>query len=71
MPSGLPTKLSIFDAKGALINALPIGDYEEFIELNVANYPQGSYFVHIEGKEMRKTRSLLRCKIIMMTCVTS
>jgi uncharacterized protein (DUF1501 family) len=55
-----PTKLSIFDAKGALINTLPIANHDDFVELNVANYPQGSYFVHIEGNGVRKTKKFVK-----------
>jgi uncharacterized protein (DUF1501 family) len=57
-----PTKLSIFDAKGALINTLTIGNatYNEFVEFNVANYLQGSYFVHIESNGVRKTKKFIK-----------
>jgi hypothetical protein len=44
-------KLSVFDGKGALINALAIeskADDNQLIELNVAKYSHGSYFVHVQ-----------------------
>lgn len=58
-----PMKLSVYDAKGALINTLPIDSkaiYNQFIELDVANFPQGSYFIHIESNGIRKTKKFIK-----------
>ncbi|MBL7997526.1 MAG: DUF1501 domain-containing protein [Candidatus Kapabacteria bacterium] len=58
-----PMKLSVFDGKGALIHSMVMesnANYNQSIELNVANYPPGSYFVHVECNGMRKTKKFIK-----------
>jgi uncharacterized protein (DUF1501 family) len=58
-----PMKLSVFDARGALIHTLVTeknANNNQFIELNVADYAHGSYFVHIECNGIRKTQKFIK-----------
>jgi uncharacterized protein (DUF1501 family) len=59
----IPMTLSIFDGKGALINTWSIesnANSNSVIELNVADYAHGSYFVYVESKGIRKTKKFIK-----------
>jgi uncharacterized protein (DUF1501 family) len=55
------TQVSILDAKGSLIENIQVENYSnQSINLNVSNYPTGTYFVHIQNKYGNKTKKFIK-----------
>ncbi len=55
------TQVSIFDARGSLIEKIQAENYSnQSINLNVSNYPSGTYFVHIQNKFGNKTKKFIK-----------
>jgi uncharacterized protein (DUF1501 family) len=55
------TLVSIFDARGSQIEKIQVENYSnQSINLNVSNYPTGTYFVHIQNKYGNKTKKFIK-----------
>lgn len=57
------TKISVFDGRGSVINSFTMegnSSKKQTINLNVSNYPSGSYFVHVENQDTNKTKKFIK-----------
>jgi hypothetical protein len=57
------TNITVFDGKGGVLQAFKVeGDssQNQIINLNISNYPSGSYFIHIQNKIVNKTMKFVK-----------
>jgi uncharacterized protein (DUF1501 family) len=57
------TKIRVFDSKGGMIDSFKVegsSSRNQNINLNVSNYPSGSYFVHIGNRIANKTKKFVK-----------
>jgi uncharacterized protein (DUF1501 family) len=57
------SQISIFDGKGGQIDSMKtenISSQNQRIQLNISNYPSGSYFIHIRNKSFSKTKKVVK-----------
>jgi uncharacterized protein (DUF1501 family) len=57
------TQISVFDGKGGLVDKLYMENNSQeiqTIDLNISNYPSGSYFIHIQNRLIHKTKKFVK-----------
>jgi uncharacterized protein (DUF1501 family) len=60
---GYSSQVSIFDGKGSQINSIKVennSSQNQKIQIEVSNYPAGSYFIHIKNKLGNKTKKFIK-----------
>jgi uncharacterized protein (DUF1501 family) len=60
---GEGTQIRVFDAKGAQLESLKVqsNSYQnQTFQLNVSNYPVGSYFIHIQNSFVNETKKFIK-----------
>lgn len=56
LPSGL---IQIFDIQGKLVKEVNIPKYQSRVQLNIQGLSKGSYFIKLQGKELRGVSRLI------------
>jgi uncharacterized protein (DUF1501 family) len=57
------TNITVLDGKGGVIHTSRVegnSSQNQIINLNVSNYPSGSYFIHIQNKMVNKTKKFVK-----------
>ncbi len=57
------TNIAIFDGRGGVVHSFKVegnSSQNQIINLNVSNYPSGSYFIHIQNKMVNKTKKFIK-----------
>lgn len=57
------TNITVFDGKGGVLHSFRVegnSSQNQIIDLNVSNYPSGSYFIHIQNKMVNKTKKFVK-----------
>ncbi len=57
------TKISVFDSKGSILNTFTVEGQSLFnqdVNIDVSNYPSGSYFIHLANSSVVKTKKFVK-----------
>ena len=57
------TKISVFDSRGSVLNTFTVEGQSLFnqdVNLDVSNYPSGSYFIHLANSSVVKTKKFVK-----------
>ena len=57
------TNITVFDGKGGIVHSFRVegnSSQNQIINLNVSNYPSGSYFIHIQNIMVNKTKKFVK-----------
>jgi uncharacterized protein (DUF1501 family) len=60
---GEGTQIRVFDAKGAQLESLKVQSntfQNQTFQLNISNYPVGSYFIHIQNSFVNETKKFIK-----------
>lgn len=61
--SGGDTQIRVFDGKGGLMESIRVENnsiYHNTIQINISNYPAGSYFIHVQRNFVNKSKKFIK-----------